>query len=430
MDRRDFLKLCSVAGLGVASVTVPGAIRSAYAAAPKFWVFVNATGGWDPTMLCDPKGDLKNDEGFNVNNYPVDLIKTAGNIAYPDIGNNKAFFERFSEICTVINGVDCETNGHDSGIRNTFSGRLNINTPALPALLALALNPELPMSFITNGGYDDTDGVIASTRLGNAGNALQALIHPNLVSVNANDFDNSPKYFEPDALDLIHAAQSERLLSLQSKQYLPRQRAAMSMLYTSRLGMADMKKIQEELDAINMAVGDLGKYGSGQGLARQAQVAIAAYKAGLAQSVNLSIGGFDTHGQHDTNQQNAQDALRSGVMALYDIAEAANCADEMFAVVGSDFGRTPMYNAGNGKDHWSVGSMLLLSSHIPGNRVIGATDATFRYEKLDLAKLTVGGSGILKPGHVHKWLRQFAGIDEHPIVRRYPISVSGEIDLA
>ncbi|MBM4359227.1 MAG: DUF1501 domain-containing protein [Deltaproteobacteria bacterium] len=430
MDRRDFLKICSLAGLGVASLGVPGTIRSARAAGPKFWVFVNANGGWDPTMLCDPKGNEKNDEGFIVNNFGPEAIKTAGAISYPEIGNNKPFFDRFKDICTVINGVDCETNGHDSGIRNAFSGRLNINTPALPALLALALNPELPMSFITNGGYDDTDGIIASTRLGNAGDTLQALVHPNLVSINNQNFDDSPKYFETEALKLVHEAQSQRLLALQEKQNLPRQQAAMSMLYTSRLGMADMKKIRDEMATIDMVVKDFGKYGSGQGLARQAQVAIAAYKAGLSQSVNLSVGGFDTHSNHDQNQQNALDALRSGVMALFDIAEAAKCADDLFVVVGSDFGRTPMYNDGNGKDHWSVGSMLLLSvDHIKGNRVIGGTDATFRYEKLDFDKLEVGGGSVLKPGHVHKWLRKFAGIDEHPIVRRYPINVKGEIDL-
>ncbi|MBM4375285.1 MAG: DUF1501 domain-containing protein [Deltaproteobacteria bacterium] len=430
MDRRDFVKLCSLAGLGVVSLGAPGTIGSARAAAPKFWVFVNANGGWDPTMLCDPKGNEKNAQGFNVNNYAPDAILTAGAISFPDIGNNKAFFERFKDICTVLNGIDCETNGHDSGIRNAMSGRLNINTPALPALLAAALNPALPMSFITNGGYDETDGNIASTRLGGADGALKLLIHPNLIYVDDNNFDASPRYLDESSLDLVKKAREDRLMALQTAQQLPRQRHAMSMLYTARIGMSDMKKIQEELDVIRTQVGDFSKYGSGQNLARQAHVALAAYKAGLTQSVNLSVGGFDTHSQHDTNQQNALDALRSGVMALFDIAEAAGCADEMFVVVGSDFGRTPKYNEGNGKDHWSVGSMLLLSPHIKGNRVIGATDEAFAYEKLDLDSLEVGGSGVLKNGHVHKWLRGFAGIADHPLVRRYPISVKGEIDLA
>lgn len=429
MDRRKFFKLCSLAGLGVVSLGVPGAIQLARAESPKLWVFVNAGGGWDPTMLCDPKGDAKNSKGFNVNNFKADQILSAGPINYPDIGNNKAFFERFSDITTVINGIDCETNGHDSGSRNTFSGRLNINTPALPALIALALNPKLPMSFITNGGYDDTDGTIASTRLSGGANALNGLIHPNLISVNQNDFDASPKFLETTALDLVTQARDERLMSLQKAQNLPRHQSAMSLLYTSRVGMSDLKKIQEELDVIKSKI-DFNSYGSGEGLARQAYVAIAAYKAGLTQSVNLSVGGFDTHANHDNQQQNAQDALRSGVMALYDIAEVAGCANEMFVVVGSDFGRTPAYNTGNGKDHWSVGSMMLMSPHIKGKRVIGATDEFFDYETIDLAKLAVGGKDVLKMGHIHKWLRTFAGIDEHEIVRRYPINVKGDIDLA
>src|SRR5213593_798050 len=57
-DRRDFLKLCGLAGLGVAFP-----LRSARAAEPKdepyagpYYVVFNASCGWDTTYLMDPKG--------------------------------------------------------------------------------------------------------------------------------------------------------------------------------------------------------------------------------------------------------------------------------------------------------------------------------------------------------------------------------------
>src|SRR5205823_5523309 len=146
-------------GLGVVTYGAPGSIPSARAASPKFWVFVQASGGWDPTLVADPKGKENNSQGFPVNKtFSAADIGTAGNIKYAPIGSNKAFFERFYKTATVINGIDCETNGHDSGQRNTWSGRLTNDTPCLASLIAMALATDLPMSFITNGGYDWADG--------------------------------------------------------------------------------------------------------------------------------------------------------------------------------------------------------------------------------------------------------------------------------
>src|SRR5665213_3831866 len=58
--RRDFLKLCGLAGLGLA---VPFRSTSALAAEKKdepyagpYYVVFNAAGGWDTTYLMDPKG--------------------------------------------------------------------------------------------------------------------------------------------------------------------------------------------------------------------------------------------------------------------------------------------------------------------------------------------------------------------------------------
>ena len=45
MDRRDFIKLCSIAGLGVAASGIPGTANKAYANDGRFYVFVHAVGG-------------------------------------------------------------------------------------------------------------------------------------------------------------------------------------------------------------------------------------------------------------------------------------------------------------------------------------------------------------------------------------------------
>ncbi|RYD28217.1 MAG: twin-arginine translocation signal domain-containing protein, partial [Verrucomicrobiaceae bacterium] len=58
-SRRHFLKLCSLAGLGVAApVCLPAPARAASDDPYEgpFYVVLNASGGWDTTCLMDPKG--------------------------------------------------------------------------------------------------------------------------------------------------------------------------------------------------------------------------------------------------------------------------------------------------------------------------------------------------------------------------------------
>src|SRR5438309_10573512 len=59
-DRRDFLKLCSLAGLGVpVPLRFPVPTRAEAPNDPyegPYYVVFNASGGWDTTYLMDPKG--------------------------------------------------------------------------------------------------------------------------------------------------------------------------------------------------------------------------------------------------------------------------------------------------------------------------------------------------------------------------------------
>ena len=48
--------------------------------------------------------------------------------------------------------------------------------------------------------------------------------------------------------------------------------------------------------------------------------------------------------------------------------------DRLVVIAQSDMGRTPTYNKGNGKDHWSIGSVWFMGRGIKGNRVVGESD--------------------------------------------------------
>jgi hypothetical protein len=422
MDRREFIKLCSLAGLGVASSQLPGTYLDASAAVggDVGWFFFNATGGWDIFRVTNPKGNTPNSDGVVVNDDfgPNGIATVSGTqIQYPfedlqgnPIGNNQAFFETAGPYMTVINGIDCETNGHDTGQQNTFSGRLAQNSPCLPALIAAAHGGAKPLAFITNGGYDSTYGMpVSKTRLGDT-NTLYPLIYPNRLNPQAED---SQLYHTEETFGRILATRQARLDELQRQQYLPLVKQKMNLLYTARSGMGDLKKI---IDYLPEQIG--------QGIESQAEIALAAFKAGLCQSATLTVGGFDTHGNNNQQQDNQRSELFQGILRFLQRAEELAIADKVVAVVGSDFGRTPEYNGDQGKDHWSVGCMLVIdpSGAIPGGRVFGSTNEFGQYEEVD-ANGQPGGNITIKNGTVHRWLRKYAGIEDAPLTQLYPITI-------
>ncbi len=109
-------------------------------------------------------------------------------------------------------------------------------------------------------------------------------------------------------------------------------------------------------------------------LAQQAEIALASFKAGVCVSANLSIGQFDSHANNDVDQMKLIPEFLAGIAYVLRRAEELNIREKLVVVVQSEMGRTPTYNKGNGKDHWSIGSVMFLGPGIRGNRVIGATD--------------------------------------------------------
>jgi uncharacterized protein (DUF1501 family) len=404
MHRRTFLKAAAVAGLSVVS---PFSLKEAEAQSanglyngPVFF-FIHCDGGWDPTSVYDPKGSAN-----NMNRYDTAAIEMAGNIPYAPVANHAAFFQKHYEKTLIVNGIDQSTNGHEQGERYTWSGKLNEGHPALAAVLAATAGPALPMSFISNGGYDMTMGIVAATR------ADRVDTIPRIAFANKINVGNEATFHSDFAYQKIQAAADLRLEDSMNRVKLPRLRNAMSALQTSRLGEAELKEVLAYLpDNLN----------DNNELVRQSRVALAAFKAGLGVSVSMRIGGFDTHGDHDNRHIPRLSMVLEGVDFIFDEAERMGIADRVFVMVGSEFGRTPGYNGGNGKDHWPVNSMMLFGNGVPGNKVIGGTDERHGLKMVDPATLQVVDSGgmRIKPEHVHAAIRKFAKIERSPIAFQF-----------
>ena len=99
-------------------------------------------------------------------------------------------------------------------------------------------------------------------------------------------------------------------------------------------------------------------------------------------------------------------------------------ADRLIVHVTSDVGRTPWYNATNGKDHWSLGSDMFMMKNAPwANRFAGLSDAKHNRVKLNLTSLQPDPTNglYLQTKHIHAELRKLLGIHDHALARRYDL---------
>lgn len=420
MERRDFLKLASLAGLGV----VVGGLHyaeDAHADVEPYqgplWITIHASGGWDVTSLCDPKGATGATDPDPMNHYLAADRGTAGPFMYaPDpAGENQKFFEKYASRLMVINGIDTQTNSHEVGTRITWSGSLIENRPSFAALVAAHYGSKLPMGFISNGGYDITSGVVAVTRVGDQ-NVIQRVAYPDVIDP-INDAEKRG-FHPPETTKRILETRMKRHEAYMARQQLPRINHAMSALYTSRLGQNELKKLSQFLPPPNEL---------GQGLQRQVNFALAAYQAGICVSANLSTGGFDTHGNNDDQQFPRLATILNGIDFLMTEAEKRGLGNKVIVMAGSDFGRTPGYNGDDGKDHWNITSMLLMGAGIPGGKLVGETDERHKAKKIDPNTGKASDSGItIKPGHVHQALRKLAGIQESDVLKKAQLKETDE----
>ena len=410
MQRREFTKLLGLAGLGAIA---PWSLRS-NAAVPytgPFYVTIAAVGGWDVTSFCDPKLNIGGER--TINNWANSQgLGKAGNINYAPVADNQAFFERFYRDMLVINGIDTQTNSHDDGVRHTWSGRIGFGYPSFGAIASAATDPDLPLSLVHANGYSETAGITRFSRLQNA-DVIRNLVTDSTVQVGNTVYP----LIESDELALIEKAQFARIGRLNANAaLLPRQEKNLNNLYLANATRSQLQDFAKLLPAQFNADRDY----------RAAELALLAYQSGLSVACQLGFSGFDTHQNHDADHFGMLSKLTKLVGFIYDTAAKAGFADRLVVALSSDFGRRPFYNAGGGKDHWPIGSAILIKQGASwGNRVVGATDAMHNALKINPTTLNVdnGSSGILlEPKHLQQALRQLGGFDKAAIAEQFPLN--------
>ena len=418
MRRRTVLKGIVAAGT-VGGFRLPRA-HAAHHEGKRF-VFVQADGGWDPTSFCDPKTNVAGEPVINHWASRED-IRQAGNIPYAPFANNAAFFDKYHRRMLVINGVDAQTNSHTVGIVHNWSGRNSEGYPTATALLAAHYAPGRSMPYLSFGGYSETAGIARFTRLNNP-----ELLR-NIATPQAASWDPGVRFFDDADWAAIQAAHADTANRLTLAPDLMPTDARHRQTYRSAFDGADGLEEyaasippSDELEQPQRYPGANHEYYSD--LRRQAQLAVLAFKTGVAVSADLWLGGFDTHAYHDQDHGWLLGNLTDAVDFLWDYAELHGVADHLIVVMGSDFGRTNRYNAKQGKDHWPIGSYVVMEKNQPWtDRVVGETDGLHFAQRINPSTLQRDDRDgtIIYPKHVHRALRRYLGVEYSPAALKFP----------
>lgn len=433
MKRRDFMRMSATAS----GMLLCGGVKMAMAQqnfSGPYWLFIEANGGWDPTSFCDPKGFGLGVNG-DINNYDQNDIRTAGNIRYappPDsfandntLFSNQDFFTAHNQRLVVINGINYGTNSHIVGQTASWTGSRALNYPSLGALVASEVGSDLSLPFVAsrNAPVSKTNGLIPRTMVGGSDlNAIREIAYPNRTNVS-----QTAQYHSDNARSLIDATAAARRTRQMNEQRLLRLRNALAMHDSAR--NRDATTLRGFVNALNSRSAP-NAYVNSRSQARntfnQAQTAFAAFESGAAATAQISLGGFDTHNDHDARHYPRLMDYLAAVDNIIEDAMSRGIGDDLIIVMGSDFARTNKYNDDNGKDHWSHTSMMVWGApgRVNGNRVVGATDDLQRSMRVNPNNLQLDANGVeITPEYLHQSLRQLAGIHQSPTVTaNFPIS--------
>jgi len=376
----------------------------------KLLVTLQLDGGADVTQLCDPK---KNTRGEPIINHWAESREpgVVGNLQYAPIADNERLFKRFGRDMLVINGVDSQTNSHETGKLYNWTGANAEGAPSLTALHAANAAAERPLSYSVFGGMSRTAGIISYNRLDNLEH-LRTLSKPGV-----NPWDGHAR--RPDA-EISMARQwvvDDVNYLLTQPGLSARERAHIARFSRAREGRAGLEVLAEiippEEQLMRREDFNVGGQNLSSDLKQQMQGALLVFKSGLGASADMALNGFDSHENHDAVSEALFGHLTEALFFFWDYAEELGLADRIVMVIGTDFGRTNFYNDGNGKDHWPIGSYMIIEKDAPwGNRVVGLTDDLHFAQPIDARTLRSSKTGVrLTPAHVNLALRHYLGMD-------------------
>ncbi len=371
MTRRQILS--GATAFGAAALAGLGARPARAAAAERKFLFFFASGGWDTTQVFDPHpGSDGVDMDVGTTASTVNGVTFTSGDDRPSVSR---FFRRWGRRAAIVNGVNAHSVGHDSAAQFVMTGTSSSSFADWPTTLAANAIGDYPLPHAVFSGpvFPGTSGS-AVVRAG--GGTLLDLIDGSIVT--QSDQPSSPLSTPSDRM--VDAFVASRVASFSAGR--------------SGLGGDRASSYQENFDRALALEGrrfEAGLSDLGSDILDQAVKASELMRLGLTRCAMIGIpGGWDSHGDNTVQGPQFEDFFSALDQLMDHLASTPGLAtpwliDEVTIVTLSEFGRTPLLNGSNGKDHWPFVSAMLVGSGVNGGRNVGATDEGLIAKDIDFA---------------------------------------------
>ena len=351
-------------------------------------------GGPSHMDLLDPKPELNARNGQPMPKYFTDLVKIS---AHGNLLGSPFKFQpagtcgvEYSEILphtatcaddiAVVRSMYCEHNNHEQALWHIHTGRIVTGRPTIGAWVSYALgaeNQNLPSYIVLrNDGSLPTDG---------ARNWSSGFLPPKYQGVHFRHSGTPVLYLQPTTpvspatqqlrRDLMrklndeHAARHTRIAP-----ELEARIASYEMAARMQLHAADALNLNEETAETQKL------YGLGQpktdSYGRRCLIARRLVERGV-RFVQIFVEGqiWDTHSKNAETTKSCCEQTDQPAAALLKDLKRRGLLDQVLIVWTGEFGRTPVSQSGDGRDHHKQGfSLWLAGGGIRGGQAYGATD--------------------------------------------------------
>ena len=376
LDRRSFLKIGSLGGLGI---TLPLLLKHQQARAKENapgrdmnCIFIWTQGGTSHHDTLDPKP-----EAADSVKGPFGVIDTA----VPGV--------KFTEVCprlaqelnrfSVLRSWNPKNGSHGFADQWCMSGRVPnpaFTYPCLGSVISQQQGFKSPLPpFVQLGAYvDRTFNGGTSGFLGLEHSPFEIHAEANVDKFNVRDIT------PPLDMGMSRVDRRKSMLTaidnLQKKAELqPKAYDALDEHYKAALNMITAPQTKKAFDIGSEDPRLRDRYGRTP-LGQRMLLSRRLIQAGV-RFVTVSDPSWDNH-------QDCFNALKNSRMPPIDQAlpellidlEQHGLLDSTLVVWMTDFGRTPKINSASGRDHWATaGFVVMAGAGVPGGLVIGATDA-------------------------------------------------------
>jgi len=450
-SRRSFLEIAGLLGGGVLLRKSILGEAEAQTATPKFLLLVYFSGGWDQLLALDPRDATQDKYKYLAGKaptsgiYPAYTEMAAGDPAVAavmaatggagrQIVGGLTFGPAVPSVMTghandlcIVRGMSMDTLTHEVGRRYLLTGKfprgLAANGSSLNTVVAnqTMSQLDLPNLAVSVESYNEGLPAFASPTRVNSANDVRTVLNPQvqgpalLTGSEASlvGFEKNSDTCEAHGYDATGLVTAFRASRDQARKMTNSQASALFQ-FSNPAPTPDIANLYAAFN-LNPAT-ELNTSKAKAALAGQA------ITQGISQVVAVTLADnlddhFDESGAQSQSQAEGWDALGRLITFLKSkmVPGTAKTFWECTSLMTfSEFSRTPMLNARDGRDHHLTGSCLLGGPGLKGGTVFGAsTDVGMGVQKFNFLSGAIDNTNGLsiRPSDVHATLLKSMGLD-------------------